>query len=676
MSDAEDVLLHAAEHVAVATRALWRRQGDPREAAAARRARAERRLATWLAAAGGAPLALVPEDAPPAPGWLARALGRPAPWQERPEAVGWCDDARLALPRARLEGEGAEDAERLLLIALALVRRARRGGGAAPPASPLERDVRFVLDGALGDAELAAAFPGLAPALDAARGAARAARPPLARLAPAERAVEELVRALLEGAAHEAEHAARRAGVADATPESVERAARAWCARLAPLARGYRGMAPVEHWGAPAPPGVPAPAAAREAPIPAAGARRPASRRLPRTVRRRRLEPGEGDGRSGPFLVPHGDPHLAVQDPAGVVRPRDRGTDEDLDALADELARAGTLPTVRDAGAVAEVLEPEGPRAGRGGDAPAARVAAGTGPVAYRYPEWDAQRGAYRDPGIVLRETLLSSADSAWAEEAARRHRQLLARLRRQFEALRPRRERVGRQLEGDLLDLDGIAAEHAARRAGFGPDGRIYPRERSRRRDVAVLLLIDASGSTDAWVARGERVIDVARAAALCLGEALAALGDRFAIAAFSGRGPGDVRFGVAKRFAEPWSDAVRARIGALQPDRATRLGGPIRHASARLARQPARARLLIVLSDGKPDDDDAYEGRYGLEDVRQAVFEARRVGVRPFCVTIDCAGAHYLPHLFGPHGYTLLWDVQQLPERLPALYRRLVGV
>ncbi|HEY8493506.1 MAG TPA: hypothetical protein VIN04_06400, partial [Myxococcota bacterium] len=438
-------------------------------------------------------------------------------------------------------------------------------------------------------------------------------------------AVEELVRALLEGTAHEGEHAARRAGVVDSTPIGVERAARAWCARLAPCARGYRGMAPVEHWGAPAPPGVPTPAAAGEALLRAANARRPGSRRLPRTVRRRRLEPGEGEGRGGPFLVPHGDPHLAVQDPAGVLRPRDRGADEDLDALADELARIGTLPAVRDAGEVAEVLEPEGPRAS-GGDASAAQVAGGTGPVAYRYPEWDARRGAYRDPGIVLRETLLSSADSAWAEEAGRRHRRLLARLRRQFEALRPRRERIGRQLEGDLLDLDGIAAEHAARRAGFGPEGRIYTRERPRRRDVAVLLLIDASGSTDAWVARGERVIDVARMAALCLGEALAALGDRFAIAAFSGRGPGDVRFGVAKRFAEPWSDTVRARIGALQPDRATRLGGPIRHASARLAREPARARLLIVISDGKPHDDDAYEGRYGLEDVRQAVFEARR--------------------------------------------------
>jgi len=77
-----------------------------------------------------------------------------------------------------------------------------------------------------------------------------------------------------------------------------------------------------------------------------------------------------------------------------------------------------------------------------------------------------------------------------------------------------------------------------------------------------------------------------------------------------------------------------------------------------------------------GKPDDDDVYEGRYGLDDVRQAVIEARRVGVRPFCVTIDRSAASYLPYLFGPPGYTVLRDVQQLPQRLPAIYRRLVGV
>jgi nitric oxide reductase NorD protein len=389
-------------------------------------------------------------------------------------------------------------------------------------------------------------------------------------------------------------------------------------------------------------------------------------------VLRRRAEEQDGSGRSGPFVLPHGDPELAVQDARGVSRPEDHG-DEDLDAHAAELERAGALPVVRSDGDVREVLESGGRRTRADGDA--ATPSGSDPPVAFLYPEWDAGRSAYRDPGIVLRETLLSSAHPARVA-SSRERRALLARLRRQFEALRPRRERIGRQIDGDTIDVEGVAAEHAERRAGRAPEGRLYGSERPRRRDVAVLLLVDASGSTDAWVSRGARVIDVAKDAALCLGEALSALGDRHEILAFSGHGPDDVRVGVAKRFAEPWSAAVRARIGALEPDRATRLGGPIRHATARLARQPARARLLLVLSDGKPDDDDVYEGRYGLEDVRQAVIEARRVGVRPFCVTIDRTASRYLPSLFGPNGYTVLWDVQQLPQRLPAIYRRLVGV
>jgi len=668
VSDPEDVLLAAAERVATATRELWARGGDPRAAPARRADAAARRIATWLEAVFGDALPCAPCEAPPAAGRLERALGAPAPWRLRPQAAAWTDGARIQLPRARLEGEGEDDAAQLLLAALAQGLRAARGRAPAPAAPPPARDVRFALEAALGDAELAALLPGLARALDAARAAARTRRPDLARLHPAEREVERLVRDLLEGPAAEARARVERVLGRPAGADAIAAHAAAVAARCADAR--YRGMAPVEPWGVPA--GAPAPPRER-ASDPAhepARARVPRRATLPRPVRRRALDEGEAEGRSGPFALPHGDPHLAVQDARGVVRPEDRG-DEDLDALAEELARAGELPVVRSGSEPREVLASE-QRAASGAARAAASAAAGA-PRAFTYPEWDAARAAYRDPGIVLRERPLADADRGFAARVRREHGPLLSEIRRRFEALRPRRAWVGRQIEGDAVDVDGIAAEHAERRAGLTPEGRVYARERPQRRDVAVALLVDASGSTDAWVSRGERVIDVAKTAALCLGEALAALGDRFAVYAFSGRGPADVRVFVAKRFAEPWGEAARARIGALEPDRATRLGGPIRHVTARLAQVPARARLLLVLSDGKPDDDDAYEGRHGLEDVRQAAFEARRAGVRPFCVTIDRAGPSYLPRLFGPAGYTVLWDVRQLPARLPALYRRL---
>jgi nitric oxide reductase NorD protein len=293
--------------------------------------------------------------------------------------------------------------------------------------------------------------------------------------------------------------------------------------------------------------------------------------------------------------------------------------------------------------------------------------------TSFVYPEWDHRRQAYRMPGCVLRELEARAAETA--DPPPREHTALLERVRRQLEAVRPRPTRLTRRLEGDGIDVDGWVEELAERRAERAPAGRLYTQECRNRRDVAVGLLLDASGSTDAWVSGSRRVIDVAKQAALCFGEALAGLGDRLAVQACSGRGPGDVRVWVQKRFEEPWSERVRARIAALEPDRFTRLGGPIRHLTASLCRTRARLRLLLLLSDGKPNDEDEYEGEHGIEDVRQAILEARAQGVRPFCLTIDREGSAYLPRIFGPFGYTVLWKVEQLPLHLPRIHRRLTS-
>jgi nitric oxide reductase NorD protein len=671
MADAEDVLLSAAAHAGSLTRAL--RARPCKDAGAVRVAAAERRVAAWLAALDLPPLEPTAWPTPPPASWLVRALGLAAPWQRRPRAIAWSDGRQLFLPNDQLRSEDPESALRVLLAALAQGQRIARGRLPDAGGSALARDVRFALEAALGDAEIAALLPGLAAALDAARARTRAARPARARLRPAERVVESLVCALLTGPARDAAARVAEQGVPIQTPADATRIAYYWAQHLAALPGGYRGVAPVEHWGVPAP--TPALGVRHAAPRPDTSSsrqRRPPSRSIARPLLRRTPDEDEGSARPGPFVLPHGEPHLAVQDARGLARPHDAG-EEDLDALADELARAGELPTVRSPGGVREILASGTRPTGAATSADPQDLPGSDAAAAFLYPEWDAGRNAYRNPGVVVRERTLTAAGAVHAQDDASA---LRARLRRQFEALRPRRERIGRRLDGDDIDVDGIVAEHGDRSARCTPEGRVYTREQRRRRDVAVALLIDASGSTDAWVARNTRVIDVARRAALCLGEALTALGDHHAILAFSGRGPADVRVGVAKRFAEPWSAAVRARLAALEPDRSTRLGGAIRHVTAQLLRQPARARLLLLLSDGKPDDDDAYEGTYGLEDVRQAVFEARRAGVRPFCVTIDRSGPAYLPRLFGPHGYTVLCDVAQLPERLPPIYRRLAGV
>jgi nitric oxide reductase NorD protein len=197
----------------------------------------------------------------------------------------------------------------------------------------------------------------------------------------------------------------------------------------------------------------------------------------------------------------------------------------------------------------------------------------------------------------------------------------------------------------------------------------------RSGARDLACLLMADLSLSTDTWVNDHHRVIDVIRDSLFLFGEALDATGDRCGIYGFSSRKRDPVRVHTLKHFDEGYGKVIRGRIAAIKPGYYTRMGAALRYGAQLLGRQPGGRRLLLLLTDGKPNDLDQYEGRYGIEDSRQAVLEARRLGLEPFCVTIDQQGNDYLPHLFGSDGYVVIRDPAELPRRLPLLYARLTA-
>jgi nitric oxide reductase NorD protein len=204
--------------------------------------------------------------------------------------------------------------------------------------------------------------------------------------------------------------------------------------------------------------------------------------------------------------------------------------------------------------------------------------------------------------------------------------------------------------------------------------DDRLYVAVRPARRELAILLLVDVSGSTDTLVTKTLQVIDVEKIALLLAAEALDALGDRYAMLAFSGKGARNVHLTTIKDFAERNGPSVRGRISALAPEANTRLGAAIRHATARLA-QTAGHRLLLILSDGKPNDVDAYQGTYGIEDSRQAINEARARDVYPFCLTVDHEESAYLKRIFGPAGYAILPRPDHLPRVLLDVVRNLLG-
>ena len=282
-------------------------------------------------------------------------------------------------------------------------------------------------------------------------------------------------------------------------------------------------------------------------------------------------------------------------------------------------------------------------------------------------PEWDYRSGMLRPDRCVLRETtpdveVLAHLDGSFPRRLERQR----SSLRRLFLSLRPQRARMRAQADGPEIDLD----RYLRQRVAAEPPTRVHIDLREQRRDLSCLLLADLSLSTDATLADGRRVIDVIRDGLQLFGETLAGAGDRFAIYGFQSRGRGDVRLQRVKGFDERHGPTTRARIAGLRAGDYTRMGAAIRAATQLLAREATRERLLLLLSDGKPNDNDLYEGRYGIEDTRQAFLAARGRGVRPFCVTVDQDAQAYLPHVFGRHRFTIVRNVAELPRRLTMLY------
>ncbi|WP_339480855.1 MULTISPECIES: nitric oxide reductase activation protein NorD [unclassified Pseudomonas] len=285
-------------------------------------------------------------------------------------------------------------------------------------------------------------------------------------------------------------------------------------------------------------------------------------------------------------------------------------------------------------------------------------------------PEWDYRKQRLQDDFVSLQTFIPRDCQP---QPLPARLRSSAQRLRRQFEHLRNDRQWLRQQTQGSELDLQAWLDFHVERQHGQCSERGLFMDQRQTRRDLACLLLADLSMSTDAHLNDEHRVIDVIRDSLLLFGETLSVLGDDFALYGFSSLRRQQVRMHELKAFNQRYDDHTRGRIQGLKPGYYTRMGAAIRQATQRLAGCKRRRKLLLLLSDGKPNDLDLYEGRYGVEDTRQAVLEARRQGLTPFCITIDREAGDYLPYMFGANGYTLIRQPEQLPLRLPQLYRQL---
>ncbi|MFC4215954.1 nitric oxide reductase activation protein NorD [Pseudophaeobacter arcticus] len=286
----------------------------------------------------------------------------------------------------------------------------------------------------------------------------------------------------------------------------------------------------------------------------------------------------------------------------------------------------------------------------------------------FTYPEWDHRKRSYLPDHTRVLET---EADTDAPQTLAPDPRQLRA-VRRQFEALHPRRVMRPRQIEGSELDLDALIAARVDLQADGTSSDRIYQSLRQIDRDLSVCFLLDTSRSTEASVG-DSTVLDIARESLVALAGGIDASGDRLGIWGFSSLRRDRVFLKKCKSFDAPMSAEVTHKICGLSPCHYTRLGAAIRHATSQLEQESSTRKLLLVLTDGKPNDLDHYEGIHGIEDSHMAVREARRMGHTVHGIVIDQDGQDWFARIFGRAGFTLLPDPTRLTRALPQIYRSL---
>lgn len=295
----------------------------------------------------------------------------------------------------------------------------------------------------------------------------------------------------------------------------------------------------------------------------------------------------------------------------------------------------------------------------------------------FPYHEWDYQVQLFRPDWATVFEHRPPLGDPGRVDAILAAHKPVTQRLRQIVDRLRPQGVVRERKLEdGDEIDLNTAVDAMVSLRAGFDHDPRITMRYVLKQRDLAVLVLLDLSQSTNDMVRGTDKtVIDLAREAAALVGSAVQAIGDPFAIHGFRSRGRHDVEYLRFKDFDDRMGDIAKGRLAGMVGGFSTRMGAALRHAGMHLLHQPQRRKLLILVTDGEPADIDERDPQYLRHDAKKAVEELAARAVHTFCLTLDPQADRYVERIFGANGYTIVDRVERLPERLPALFVELTG-
>lgn len=667
MADPEDVLIDAGLLASGAISRLWQRRDATRNTVQDEWLDDHRtRLELLITAIFATDLPIRVSQPPAPPSFLSRLM-RPLPKSLRQNnALPATDGRHVFLPR-RLGTTSHLSASRWFrVLALQQAGRACRGTATLPNLTPagLTHKLYLLCEAAMVDRIIAQELPGLASDLLTVRTALLSSRPPLSQLTPPERALEELYQRILLDSLE-----TTLLPKAKTSLESWH-----WAEDLAQEISTrhqgrFRGMYRDRWLGALRPQPLLEPTLLEEHDEDDGEDKTQAKTgQLRRRPDARHAPEDEDDTEPGMWMLQMDDPLEHVEDPMGMQRPTDRDAGKDPDDTADSLSELPEARLVSTPERAKEIFVSDDPPEA------SSIVASSKQRIGITYPEWDYRLNAYHPAGVTVWLKTCVPGDAAWAENVFEQRRALLDEVRRRFEGLRPRRVQLKRQQDGEDIDIDAYVEAFGNLRAGQSIDDRFYQASRPARRDVAISLLIDISGSTDAWIGEGLRIIDVEKEALLVCCHALDTLGDPYAIQAFSGEGPHGVELWPVKSFAERDSTMIQRRIAALEPEEHTRAGAAMRHASLQLSQRPEQHRLLLLLSDGKPNDIDEYEGRYGVEDMRQAVNEASAAGIHCFCLTVDRDAPRYLSAIFGPGQHATLQHPRKLPIALVDVLRQLL--
>lgn len=287
------------------------------------------------------------------------------------------------------------------------------------------------------------------------------------------------------------------------------------------------------------------------------------------------------------------------------------------------------------------------------------------------YDEWNYQKKQYKiDYCRVylknIRGNNLNYASTALTENAS-----TLNGLRRKFAQIHQKRQMVRKMADGEEIDMDAVVDMFTDIKSGHTPSENIYISKRSKEPDISILFLVDLSLSTDSY-ASGNRILDVEKQAVILFGQVLEEYGVDFAIGGFYSKTRNNCVFISIKDFDDDWNSAKR-NIGVVEPKGYTRIGPALRHSKALISKRKMQNKWVILLSDGKPNDYDKYEGRYGVADVKQALREMHEYHINTYAVAIESSAKYYLPQMFGQNHYNILSHPDMLLNSLTTLYQRI---